>query len=106
MSFECQGLAVPAAAPYSGVVGKTSVNDGRWHQIAGVYDGLTLAVYLDGRLDGEEKASGLLLIDDADVTLGQSEGYRVTWADLMREVRIYDRALGKEEIAELYEASR
>ena len=104
--FECQGLAVPATAPYSRVVGETSVNDGRWHQIGAVYDSRTLAVYLDGRLDGAERASGLLWSAPEGVTLGQSNVYWTTWPDLMREVRIYDRAFSKEEVAELYEATR
>jgi len=104
--FECQGLAVPAVAPYSRVIGRTSVNDGRWHQIAAVYDCRTLAVFLDGLLDGVEEASGLLLVDPADVTLGQSGEYRATWGDLMRDVRIYNRAFSKEEVAEMYEASK
>ncbi len=104
--FECHGLNVPATAPVSHVVGKTSLDDGRWHQIAGVYDSQALAVYVDGRLDGTEAASGLLLLDSEGVALGQGNDWVATWQDLMRDVRVYDRALDAEEIADLYEATK
>lgn len=104
--FECQGLDVPGVAPCSYVIGKTSLNDSRWHQIAGVYDSRALTVYVDGRLDGTEGASGLLLVDDESVALGKGMWYVATWRELMRDVRIYDCALSAQEIAELYEATK
>ena len=106
LRFHPMGLKVPATAPFSRVIGQTALNDGCWHQIAAVYDSRTLAVYLDGRLDGAERASGLLVVDAEGVTLGQSKVYWTTWRDLMRDVRIYDRGFSKEEVAELYEATK
>jgi len=104
--FECQGLQVPATAPFSRVIGQMALNHGRWHQIAAVYDSRTLAVHLDGRLDGTQEASGLLLVDARGVALGWSEAYETSWRGLMREVRIYDRAFSHEEVAELYDATK
>jgi hypothetical protein len=105
-AFECHGLNVPATAPVSRVIGKTSLDDGRWHQIAGVYDSQTLAVYVDGRLEGAETASGLLLLDSESITLGQGNDWVATWRGLMRDVRVYDRALSAEEITRLYEETK
>lgn len=104
--FDCQGLDVPGAAPSSRLMGKTSLEDDHWHQIAAVYDSQALAVYLDGRLDAMEAASGMLLIDASDIALGQGIDYVTGWQGLMRDVRIYDRAMDAEEIAEVYHATK
>lgn len=104
--FDCQGLDVPGAAPSSRSIGKTSLDDNRWHQIAAVYDSHALTLYVDGQLDATEAASGLLLLDGDGIVLGQGIDYVTGWQDLMRDVRIYDRALDAEEIIELYEATR
>lgn len=37
--------------PYQGLVGSTPVNDGTWHHIAIVRDGLRISFYVDGNLD-------------------------------------------------------
>jgi hypothetical protein len=44
------------AGVYNLVIGGTSITTG-WHHLAGVYDGVQLRVYLDGRLDGTAATS-------------------------------------------------
>jgi len=38
LEFGCSGLLVPGS-DWGGIYGKTDVNDGRWHHVAGTYDG-------------------------------------------------------------------
>jgi len=38
----------------NGVVGTRNVNDGKWHHIAGVYDGTNCYLYVDGTLDAKQ----------------------------------------------------
>ncbi len=38
--------------------GSTNVNNGRWHHVAGTYDGTEYKLYVDGRLDGSMDATG------------------------------------------------
>ena len=37
---------------------KTLLNDDKWHQIAGTYDGKTVKVYIDGELEASNAAAG------------------------------------------------
>ncbi len=102
--FACAGLTVPASAPDSRVIGRVSLNDGRWHHLVGVYDSRTLSLYVDGALDVSADASGSLLVSEQGITLSQGVWYYSHWRGLIREGRIYNRALSKEEIAQLYKA--
>lgn len=39
------------AVDYQSVMGTTALNDGKWHHVAGVWDGANLKVYVDGVLE-------------------------------------------------------
>jgi WD40 repeat protein/tRNA A-37 threonylcarbamoyl transferase component Bud32 len=105
-AFACAGLNVPASAPRSRVIGKTPLNDGRWHQLAGVYDGQALSLYLDGKLDATVEASGSLIVCNQGITLSKGVWYLDTWRGLIRDARVYDRALSEEEVGELHDATK
>jgi len=104
MIFECPELAVPSTRPLSRVVAKTTINDGKWHHVVGVYDGRVLCVYLDGRLDASVDATGSLSAASDGIFLGWGKDDVLTWQGLMDDVRIYCEAIGPEVIAELYTA--
>jgi hypothetical protein len=40
--------------------GARSIADGRWHHVAGIYNGNTMQIMVDGALDGTRQAAGLL----------------------------------------------
>lgn len=42
-----------AGTDYQNITGSTTVNDGVWHHLAGVYDGTNLTIYVDGTQDGQ-----------------------------------------------------
>ena len=42
---------------YVACIGSTSMNNGAWHHVAGVYDGSQMRVYLDGVLNGSATAT-------------------------------------------------
>ena len=42
---------------YVSCIGSTSMNNGAWHHVAGVYDGSQMRVYLDGVLNGSATAT-------------------------------------------------
>lgn len=78
---------------------------GKWHHIAGTYDGTNLKLYLDG----EEVASATDEVGvvggpnkvgiGADVTFdAQNPNVPATFKGVIDNVRIYDRALSKEEL--------
>jgi len=82
--------------------GKTLVNDGKWHHIAGTWDGKVAKLYTDGILEGEEPFSGSLTSSSVPVRIG-IRGNQRTIHGVLDEVGIFNRALSGEEIRELVE---
>jgi hypothetical protein len=59
---------------YRQVWGTTNLNDGgRWHQLAGVYTGTQIRIYVDGRLEGSAAASGQLTVNSTPLLIGGSQ---------------------------------
>ena len=87
------------------IVGSTVVTDGNWHHLAAVSDGTNLEnilIYVDG-IDNTPDTPGSLAIDTqpvGDVTIGVSILNRY-FDGQIDDVRIYDRALTPQEIAEM-----
>ena len=93
-----------AFSPSAGAVGNVGVNDGRWHHVAGVFDGGKVCLYVDGMLDVATAVSPLdaVGINTQPVYIGEnSERMGRGWNGLIDEVRIYDYALSQAEINSL-----
>ena len=92
-----------------GILSDGRINDGRWHQLVGTYDGRTRRLYVDGV---EQKAkSGLqpgpISINHWEVGIGNSRvdygtGEFLAFDGLIADVRIYNRALTAAEARQLY----
>ena len=67
---------------------------GKWYHVAGVYDGKTAKIYLDGKLDNTKAVS--LNTGDSALGIGGTFGGRID------DFRIYDRVLSDSEIQTLY----
>ncbi len=50
----------------------TSVNDQKWHHVAGVCDGVQMYLYVDGRQDSSAKVAGKIRINDEPVYIGEN----------------------------------
>jgi PKD repeat protein len=78
-----------------------ALETGRWHHVAGSYDGTDMRLYLDGTEVDSLTVSG-------DVDPGYDIQFSIETIEqlhgLLDEVSIYDRALGAEEIYAIYEA--
>ncbi|HDM66840.1 MAG TPA: LamG domain-containing protein, partial [Thermoplasmatales archaeon] len=75
---------------------------GKWYQVAGVYDGKYIKIYVNGRLENKVPLTGKIKTSSSEIDIG-----RRTWRDryfngVIDEVSIYDKALTDEEIRELY----
>jgi serine/threonine protein kinase/Flp pilus assembly protein TadD len=102
IAFSCTGLDVPSDQ-YSSVRGKRDVNDGKWHHIAGVYDGKKLYLYVDGELDVSASATGSIDSNGWEVLIGENaEQPGREWNGLIDDIRIYSYALSEDEIKVLY----
>jgi hypothetical protein len=99
--FFCNGLQAFGQE----VIGTTEVNDGNWHFVAGTYDGVTIAMYVDGILQHSYASSGLIALNDHNISIGYNEeiGGRY-FSGIIDEVRIHNVGLSQAKIREQYTA--
>jgi hypothetical protein len=108
LEFACTGVeATTVNNPYGNLTGRANVNDGRWHHVAGVYDGRRLSLYVDGEMDASAPAFAFTRINtSADhVLIGGNAGVQPPrgWNGLIDDLRIYSYALPAEDIKTLHE---
>lgn len=94
-----------AAGTYITAYSDAVFNSTGWVHLAGVYDGSKLNLYVNGVLQKDQPAlSGMTANALQPVLLNYSNVYgdRGTFAGIMDDVRVYDRALSPSEVAALY----
>ncbi len=102
LAFHCDGVR-SAQEPWTTVRGQMNVNDGKWHHVAGVYDGWRIALFVDGQLDASCEASGQIQTNNYPVVIGDNaEAPGRQWSGLIDDVRIYSYALNPDEIMALH----
>jgi TolA-binding protein len=110
IEFACNGTATTrwtgwGEVPWA-VSGTTRVNDGKWHHIAGVFDGAGLYLYIDGVLEAAKSAGNSIDTSNHDVCIGtnaQVPGRE--WNGLIDDVWIYNYALSQAEIVSIMDKS-
>jgi len=110
LEFACSGVVVVGAreGPTPGFLrGHIDVNDGKWHHVAGIYDGRQLSLYIDGKLDTFMSALAFSSINASEdhVLIGTNSGSRSPrdWNGLIDDLRIYNHALPPQDIEALHE---
>jgi hypothetical protein len=109
LQFYVSGPAGVTSDRYSSPAApESAIWDGAWHGVAGVYDGATVRLYVDGHEVGPGTA-GPASLDytpaNRDLVMGD---YPETACDLgyngrLDEVQVYDRALSATEVAALHD---
>jgi len=113
LHFACTGITMHENVE-GAVNGKMEVNDGKWHQVVGVYDGVRVGLYIDGVLDVSNQAHGQMNTNTWNVWIGANEEHLAiptvrscrSFDGLIDDVRIYDYALTEAEIKALYEEEK
>lgn len=72
----------------------------QWTHIAGVFDGQTIKIYINGILTQGPNISGEFKGFEQDLILGNNNSDY--WSGSIDELRIYNRALSEEEVTMLY----
>ncbi len=103
---EINTLVYESPFKYYGMLSPTIIESG-WHHIALVREGLKASTYINGRLQKESyRCSGVDLSNEAVLSFSNSpcvESGRVRrFRGILDEVRVYNRALSKEEVMALY----
>ena len=106
IEFACNGTASTKWSGWGEVPWAVSatidVNDGKWHHIAGVFDGSGLYLYIDGLLEAAKGAAKSIDISNHNVCIGanaQVPGRE--WNGLIDDVCIYNYALSQAEIVSI-----
>ena len=72
---------------------------GKWHHVAGVYDGEELKLYIDGEVKASRKSSAPIASCGYPSNIGRNAQYPDrTFRGLIRRVRIYNKALTADEL--------
>ena len=71
---------------------------GKWHHIAGVYDGSVAIIYVNGEVDNEKKFEGVLKHNGENFWMGARKSDGLPYNGLLDELRLYNRGLSQEEI--------
>ena len=83
--------------------GTTDVDDGRWHHVAGVYDGKFLRIYVDGIQESAREVGSVALSSNANrLFIGSAGGGGEFYPGLIDEAAVYTRALSATEVYEHY----
>jgi hypothetical protein len=84
--------------------GNKTVSAFQWHHFAGVYDGQQLRLYIDGKPDSTVEWEGQIAANDCNVLIGENDQMRGRyWKGMIDDVRIYNYALSKDDIAAIYQ---
>jgi hypothetical protein len=95
-------MTVADAQSQVSAISINSVNDGKWHYVAGVYDGNALSLYIDGVLESQTSGSITIRSNNGQpLTVGAWQG-SFPYVGLIDELEIYDRALSGAEINDGY----
>jgi len=105
------GWSVMTDAGQIDLGGSVRVDDGQWHHVAGLFDSGTASIYVDGRLDAQTSSGaafgtgkvryGFIGARSEASSFDGGTGNASPFAGDLDEVRIYNRALRREEIQEL-----
>ena len=111
IEFACNGTAATkwpgwGEVPWC-VSGTTSVNDAKWHHVAGVFDGQTLQLYIGGVLEAAKAAAKSVDVGKYEVCIGENaQATGRQWNGYIDDLRIYNRALSHAQIVSLMGESR
>ena len=74
----------------------TLLNDDKWHQIAGTYDGKTVKVYVDGELEASNAAGGPFI--PGPKYIGSRDDKQEAFTGLIDEIAFFNVALSENDV--------
>ena len=89
---------------FTQAVADNPLTQNQWHHLVGTYNGYEVKIYVDGTLSKSELKNGNINSSSNPVLLGRRViGDNRYYNGLMDDVRIYDRVLSGQEIADQYD---
>ena len=84
----------------------TSLDDNRWQQIIGTYDGALLKLYKNGALVNQRNSTMGILTGTSAALVGKHGTLNYYWKNGIAQVQIYNRALSATEVLQNYNATK
>ena len=85
----------------------STANPNAWHHVYATYDGSSIFLYLNGRLDASVNIGVFNPNSSANLRIGAISGNSAWWLQGQAdEVRVYNRALSAAEVYELYRSGK
>jgi len=75
-----------------------TIQDGKWHFLAGTWDGNDILLYIDGELEADMPCKGKLKPNDESLYIGARGGSQRFLTGALDEIKVYNYALTKEEL--------
>ena len=75
---------------------ETLLNDDKWHQVAGTYDGKTVKVYVDGELEASNAAAGPFIAGAKYI--GSRDDKQEAFTGLIDEIAFFNVALSEDDV--------
>ena len=75
-----------------------TIQDGKWHFLAGTWDGDDILLYIDGELEAEMPCKGELKPNNESLYIGARGGSQRFLTGALDEIKMYNYALTKEEL--------
>ena len=100
-------VGVPSGMEY--FEGTTVLQNNTWYHAVMTYDGATLKVYVNGKLDGQKAVTGPIITTPEPVRIGggaEDGCYQGYFDGMIDEPAIYNRALSAEEIQRIYQRQK
>ena len=95
--------SVNSTAP-NATTATVTYEDGKWHQLVGVYDGAAIIVYFDGVRKASAAATGTIFAAAGELNIGRFGTLGSYFTGQIEDVRVYNRPLSPEEVVALYVA--
>ncbi len=83
-------------------LGNTVLNDGKWHHLVGVRNGVTTYIYIDGQLEGLGSGATADVSGGSDLYIGQAISGSHQFQGQIAGVKIFDYALSADEVKAQY----
>jgi hypothetical protein len=92
------------ATGVSQVISPVALRTDKWYLIAGVYDGKSLKIYVDGKLQASTPYKRGIYAGADPLYIGCN--WNATWIGSLDDVRLFDVALRADEILKIYQSER
>lgn len=86
-------------------IGSSDINFKKWYYVTVTFDGSTLSLFVNGENDGSSSKTYNTQLNDYGLMIGDSppnDGWHENFYGYLDDIRIYDRALTANEVAQIY----